>query len=163
MNYNGEPGSAFPKTISYSRVVGLSQTIHPNIPRWPGAPWIEFETVAQISDEGYHLHQISLEEHSDTHINAPSGFHDDGMSIGGFSKRSLIAPAIVMDAAERSARNADYLVTLEDVRVWERRFGSEPNRSIATLYSGWQEKRDTPYTFLNLNSNGARHFPGFGM
>jgi kynurenine formamidase len=85
------------------------------------------------------------------------------MSIGGFSKRSLIAPAIVMDAAERSARNADYLVTLEDVRVWERRFGSEPNRSIATLYSGWQEKRDTPYTFLNLNSNGARHFPVFGM
>jgi kynurenine formamidase len=77
-----------------------------------------------------------LEEHSDTHINAPSGFHDDGMSIGGFSERSLIAPAIVMDAAERSARNADYLVTLEDVRVWERRFGSEPEGSIVLLYSG---------------------------
>ena len=163
MNDNGEPGSAFPNTLSYSRVVDLSQTIHPNIPRWPGDPRVAFETVAQISDEAYRLRRISLGEHSGTHINAPSGFHDDGMSIGGFSARSLIAAAIVMDAAESSARNADYLVTLEDVQVWEQQFGSVPKGSILLLYSGWQEKWDTPHAFLNLDSNGAGHFPGFGM
>lgn len=107
MNDSGEPGSAFPKTISYSRVVDLSQTIHPNILRWPGDPRVEFETAAQISDEGYRLRRISLGRHNGTHINAPGGSHDDGMSIGGFSSRSLIATAIVMDTAERSARNAD--------------------------------------------------------
>jgi kynurenine formamidase len=116
----------------------LSQTIHPNIPRWSGDPRVAFETVAQISDEGYRLRRISLGEHRGTHINAPSGFHDDGMSIGGFSERSRIAPAIVMDAAERSARNADYLVTLEDVQVWAQQFGSVPEGSIVLLYSGWQ-------------------------
>jgi len=31
------------------------------------------------------------------------------------------------------------------------------------LYSGWQQKRDTPHAFLNLDSNGTGHFPGFGM
>ena len=134
MNYKGELGSAFPKTISYSRVIGLSQTIHPNIPRWPGDPRVEFETVAQISDEGYRLRRISLGEHSGTHINAPSGFHDDGMNIGGFSERSLIASAIVMDAAERSARNADYLVTLEDVQVWAQQFGSVP-KEVSCCYT----------------------------
>ena len=163
MNYNGEAGSAFPNTISYNRVVELSQTIHPNIPRWPGDPRVEFETVAQISDEGYRLRRISMGEHSGTHINAPSGFHEDGISIGGFSARSLIAPAVVMNAAESSVRNADYLETLEDVQVWEQQFGSVPEGSIVLLYSGWQEKWDIPEAFLNLDSNGAGHFPGFGI
>jgi len=60
------------------------------------------------------------------------------MSIGGFSARSLIAPTIVMDSAERSARNDDYLVTVEDVQVWEQQFGSVPKGSIVLLYSSWQ-------------------------
>ena len=163
MNYNGEPGSAFPKTISYSRVVELSQTIHPTIPRWPSDPRVVFDTVPQISDENYRLRRISLGEHSGTHINAPSSFHDYGMSIEGFIARSLIAPAIVMDVVERSARNADHLVTLEDIQVWEQQFGSVTEGSIVLLYSGRQEKWDTAHAFLNLDSNGAGHFSGFGV
>ena len=163
MNYNGEPGSAFPKAISYSRVVELSQTIHPNIPRWPSDPRVVFDTVTQTSNEHYRLRRISLGEHNGTHINTPSSFHDYRMSIGGFIARSLIAPAVVMDAAERSARNADYLVTLEDIQVSEQQFGSVTEGSIVLLYSGWQEKWDTAHAFLNLDSNGAGHFPGFGI
>ena len=63
-----------PKTITYSRVVDLSHSIHPNMPRWPGDPRVEFQPVAQISSEGYFLRRVSLGEHTGTHINAPISF-----------------------------------------------------------------------------------------
>ena len=65
------------KSINYARVVDLSQVIHPGIPRWPGDPPVEFETVAQIDREGYYLRRFSLGEHSGTHLNAPNSFHPE--------------------------------------------------------------------------------------
>ena len=163
MNDNAEPGEVCPKTITYSKVVDLSQAIHPNIPHWPGDPRVEFETVAQISAEGYYLRRVSLGEHSGTHINAPSSFHSGGTSIDSFGAQSLVASAIVLDMSDRSVGNPDYLLTLEDVHAWEQRFGPVPTRCIVLLYSGWQEKWDTPQDYLNLDSNGVGHFPGFGI
>lgn len=52
---------------------------------------------------------------------------------------------------------------MEDVQVWGQQFGSVREGSIVLLYSDWQEKWNTPHAFLNLDYNGAGHFPGFGM
>lgn len=163
MNDNAEPGAAGPKTITYRRVVDLSHRIHPNIPQWPGDPRVEIETVAQIAAKGYNLRRVSLGEHTGTHINAPNSFHGGGISIDSYDAQSLVAPAIVLDIAGRPAGDSNYLLTVDDVHAWEQRFGPVPAGSIVLLYSGWQEKWDSPQDFLNLDSNGVGHFPGFGL
>jgi len=163
VNENARPGPAYQKVITYRRIVDLSQAIHPSIPQWPGDPRVEFETVAQISDEGYYLRRVSLGEHSGTHVNAPSSFAAGGMSIDLYGAQSLIAPAVVLNMTDLSGRDADYLLNLEDVYLWERRFGPVPAGSIALLYSGWQEKWGIPQDFLGLDAGGVAHFPGFGI
>jgi kynurenine formamidase len=163
VNDNANPDPVFHNTITYRRVIDLSRVIHPNIPRWPGDPPVEFETVARIADQGYYLRRFSLGEHTGTHINAPSSFDPGGISIDRYCARSLIAPAIVLDLADRSQGDADYLLTVEDVLAWERRFGPVPPGCLALLYSRWQEKWDAPRDFLDLDARGRGHFPGFGI
>jgi kynurenine formamidase len=70
----GPTSGAAAKSINYTRVVDLSQLVHPGIPQWPGDPPVEFETIAQMDRDGYHLRRFSLGEHSGTHLNAPAIF-----------------------------------------------------------------------------------------
>jgi kynurenine formamidase len=160
---SADSGPDLQQTITYARVVDLSQVIHPHIPRWPGDPRVEFETVARISGQGYFLRRFSLGEHTGTHINAPRSFYPGGMSIDGYDAPSRIAPAIVLDLAHRSKSDADYLLTVEDIYAWEREFGAVPPGCLVLLYSGWQTKWDTPRDFLAQDARGTAHFPGFGI
>ena len=55
-------------TIAYSRVVHLSHRIAPDMPRWPGDPPLELETIADCAVDGYYLRRIAIGEHSATHV-----------------------------------------------------------------------------------------------
>lgn len=156
------PGNSPPqKTISYSQVLDLSHPIHPGIPRWPGDPAVEFQTVAKMESEGYSLRRFSMGEHTGTHINAPASFHRDGVAADGISVDSLVAPAVVFNIVESSAANPDYLLSLNDVQAWEAQFAKVPPGSICLLYTGWQRKWGSPDDFLGLDEVGIGHFPGF--
>ncbi|MCS7010396.1 MAG: cyclase family protein [Anaerolineales bacterium] len=149
------------KTITYSRVVDLSQPIHPNIPLWPGDPPVEFEEVANFATHGYYLRRFSIGEHSATHMNASNSFVEDGQGIDAYSPESLVVPAVVIDIRDKAAANIDYALTVEDVLAWEKKYGKIPAGSLVLLYTGWQDKWDDPASFFNPDENGGLHFPGF--
>jgi kynurenine formamidase len=128
------------KSINYTRVVDLSQPIHPGMPQWPGDPLVEFETAAQIDQDGYYLRRFSLGEHSATHLNAPISFHPDGASVDAYPAESLIAPAVIVDVRGQTAANPDYLLTIDDVLEWEERSGQVVSGCVLLLYTGWQDK-----------------------
>jgi kynurenine formamidase len=109
------------------------------------------------------LRRFSLGEHTGTHINAPCSFDPAGISIDGYDARSLVAPAIVLNLADRSKRGADYLLAPEDVDAWEQRNGPVPAGCLALLYTGWQERWIDPQDYFNLDAGGTGHFPGFGI
>lgn len=152
-----------PKTISYTRVVSLSQEIHPEIPLWPGDPRVEFEAVASLEAEGYNLRRFAMGEHSGTHMNAPRSFFRDGPSIDTYPPESLVSPASVIDVREQAAVDTDYALTLGDLEAWERRHGPVPAGNIVLLHTGWQRRWGNPRMFLGLDNDGGLHFPGFGI
>jgi kynurenine formamidase len=149
-------------SIAYSRVIHLSHLIDTDIPQWPGDPPVKFTTVAELQDDGYYLRRFSLGEHSATHINAPSSFHGNGISIDQYSAQSLVVPAIVIDICKQAAINPDYLLTVADILAWEAEFGIITAGSIVLLYTGWQYKWLDKNAFLNQDADGNMHFPGFG-
>lgn len=150
-------------SITYRRVVSLSHVVHPGIPKWPGDPEVEYETVARISGEGYYLRRFSLGEHSATHMNAPVSFHQHGLGIDSYETNSLVVPAVVVDVRDQATESSDYCLTGEDLENWERRFGPVPTRSAVLLHTGWQARWGSPKEFFNQDSAGRCHFPGFGM
>ncbi len=150
------------KTITYSRVIDLSHVIDTNIPVWPGDPPVEFETVADMEKDGYYLRKFAMGEHSATHINAPNCFHEGGVGIDAYPPTSFIVPALVIDVRKHTTENPDYALTKDDVLAWEQQYGQIPAESVVIMYTGWQEKWNSPTEFFNQDASGGLHFPGFG-
>ena len=150
-------------TITYSRVVELTHPIRPGTPRWPGDPYVEFETVASIDEEGYRLRRFSMGEHSGTHLSTPSTFWHDGVGPDRIPGESLITGAVVIDVSELAARDPDYALSVDTVKEWERRYGEVSSGCMALLFTGWERYWDEPGRFINASPDGIMHFPGFGM
>jgi kynurenine formamidase len=160
---NNSPAHIFsPLTITIKRIVHLSHIIDPTIPLWPGDPSVEFETVAELDQDGYNLRRFSLGEHSGTHMNAPNSFYPQGMTIDQYPAESLIAPAVVIDIRQQAATNPDYALTISDVLAWEQQYGQIPLKSVVLLFTGWQSKWSDKGAFFNQDASGRMHFPGFG-
>jgi kynurenine formamidase len=142
-------------------VVDLSHTLNPDIPCWPGDPVTEFETVADLEGDGFFLRRFSMGEHTGTHINAAAGFHPNGATIDEYPPSAFVAPAIVIDVRDEARSNPDYLLRVDKLLEWERQNGPAPARSLALLYTGWQEKWDDQAAYLGNAVDGKMHFPGF--
>ncbi len=168
-NFDNEPqrrrerreGRKKEEGITYSRVIHLSHVIDPSIPQWCGDPPVEFDTVAELHKDGYYLRRFSMGEHSATHINAPNSFHLDGVGIDQYSAESLVVPAVAINVREQAQLNPDYVLTLAEIEAWEEQYGEIPLGTIVLLYTGWQDKWWDKTSFLNQDTQGGMHFPGF--
>ena len=149
--------------ISYSRAIHLSHVIDPNIPQWQGDPNIKFETVAELQKDGYYLRQLSMGEHSATHINAPISFHKDGAAIEEYPADSLVVPAVVIDIQPNVKVNPDYVLSIADIQAWENQYGEIKSGCVVLLRTGWQEKWNDRKAFFNQDIRETMHFPGFGV
>ncbi len=158
-----QPLARDPKTISYTRVVSLSHELHPGIPLWPGDPQVEFQAVARLETDGYHLRRIAMGDHSGTHMNAPRSFYRHGTSIDAYPAESLVSTASVIDVREQVSIDPDYALTLGDLEDWEGRHGPVPAGNFVLLHTGWQSRWGNPQEFLGLDNDGRFHFPGFGI
>ena len=149
-------------SFSFSRVVDLSWPIRPGIPRWPGDPNVEFETVADLETDGYFLRRFSMGEHSGTHLSSPAGFHASAPGHEGFSPQDLVRPGIVIDISGQAKADPDYTLTINDVLDWESDYGPVPLGCIVILRTGWQAKWNDPFAYLGGDTADQLHFPGFG-
>lgn len=143
------------------RVVDMTQPISPDMPIWPGDPAVEFDDLAQIPTDGYFLRGFGMGEHSGTHLNAANSFVEGGRSIDQYTGRELVVPAVVIDVRNEVSRNADYALTIDKVRQWERRNGQIRPGSVVLLRTGWEDRWSDPAAFFNEDADGALHFPGF--
>ena len=142
-----DDGPASGGSISYSKVVDLSWPVHDGIPQWPGDPGVEFETVADIENDGYFLRRFSMGEHSGTHLSAPSSFHPDTSGhpgINEFSPQDLVRPAVVIDVTAQADTDRDYSLTMNDILDWESDHGPVPQGCLALLRTGWQARWSSP-------------------
>jgi len=149
-------------SITYTQVIHLSHVIDIDIPQWSGDPIVEFETVAELNNDGYYLRRFSLGEHSATHLNAPNSFHSSAVGIDQYPAQSLVVPAVVIDIRQATAVNPDYALTIADVLAWEEEHGEISPGCVVILNTGWQKKWLDKSAFLNHDSQGIAHFPGFG-
>ncbi len=149
--------------INYTRVVELSHPIQPEMPRWPGDPPTRFATLARIPIHGYFLRGVRLGEHSGTHLNAPAHFIPGGMSVDAIPTERLVLPAALVDARAQCAADPDFALSAADLLAWEKRHGAISPGCLAVLYTGWQERWPDSRRFLNPDSTGRPHFPGFSL
>ena len=121
------------------------------------------ETLFTIPTAGFYSQKWTFGEHSGTHMDAPGHFTLGGRLSPEITPQELIVPVVVIDISARARTNPDAMVTVDDVRSFERGHGRIPDGALVCMNSGWAAKVGDPLAFKGGAAFPNYHFPGFGV
>ena len=83
----------------------------------------------------YASNAFSSVEHGGTHLDAPIHVAEGRLMTDEIPLTGLIGPAAVVDVSRHATR--DYLLTVEDLTMWEAENGMLPDGGILLVRTGW--------------------------
>lgn len=141
-------------------VVDMTHAYDGSFPTYFGEPGFSAEQAFNFKEHGFNLFNLSINEHTGTHVDAPLHFSADGQSVDEIPVTNLVCPLAVIDIAARAAEDPDAQVTPDDIRAWIDANGPIPDRACVAMHSGWAAKAGGD-GFRNADGEGKMHFPGF--
>lgn len=145
------------------RLVDLTHRLGSQIPYWPGPAYkpFQFQTIATREKDGVYSGAFCMAEHMGTHVDAPNHFEASPLSVDALPLSHLIAPAVVIDVRELVQKDADYRLTVDDLRGWEKKHGQLPQGALVFMYTGWDGRWPQAAAYRNQDEQNIMHFPGF--
>lgn len=134
-----------------SSLLDLTYPLNGQTPAWP---------EPARPDKGP-FHRFAGLEELGTHIEGPSHLFEGRPTIERIPPRELIGPAIRVDVSKQADRDPDYRLTLENLRLWERKYGKIPSGAFVLAYTGWGRRFWEAGRYRNVDEKGVMHFPGF--
>jgi len=162
---DGETAAAATLTAG-RRIVDLTHELSPESLYWPTGTPFEFERLSWGPNEQgwwYAAARFATVEHLGTHLDAPIHFHEGGWTNEQIPVQRFLAPAVVIDIAQRAATDPDATLRAEDLVAWEQRNGPIPAGAIVVVRSGWSSRWpdwNTYYGSDNPFDTTTLHFPG---
>src|SRR5256885_411533 len=139
----------------------LTHTFSPKTPVFPAFKPIQIRPKFAIAKDGFFANEITFDEHTGTHMDAPAHFVAGAQTADKLPADKFIAPLAVISIEARAAKNADALLSVDDVLEWEKRHGRLPAGAFVAMHSGWGSRVSNAERFLNKDSKGTMHAPGF--
>jgi kynurenine formamidase len=97
-----------------------------------------------------------------THMDSPLHFIKGGRSVDKFTLKELIAHGAVVDVTAKVEMNSDYMLTIDDVKAWENKYGRIRDNSLVVMKTGWNKHFGKGYAkYTGTDAKGGFHFPGF--
>jgi kynurenine formamidase len=159
---NDKSGASAERTERYFKaVVDLTHTMSPEFPTYFGVPGIELQKQYEFKKDGFNLNWWRIIEHAGTHLDAPLHFSENGITVEKIAAGELVVPLVVIDVRKSAEKDPDYLLTVEDVLTWEKRFKKLPDNCCVAMMSGWGQHVGNPAKFTGKDAGGVFHFPGF--
>jgi kynurenine formamidase len=139
----------------------LTHTFTPRTPVFPAFKPIQIRPKFSIAKDGFFANEITFDEHTGTHMDGPAHFVQGATTADKLPAEKFIAPLAVVNIESRAAKDADAVVTVDDVLAWEKQNGRLPAGAFVAMYSGWGGRIGQPDKFLNKDAKGTMHAPGF--
>jgi kynurenine formamidase len=146
--------------LGKSAVVDLTHTLNERPPAVTGQERPRSEGPGE-GDRNSVAPRLPLPSELATHLDLPARIAKGKPTVAEIPARELLAHAVVVDIVARVTGMADYRATAEDLQAWERRNGRIPKGSVVLLHTGWARRWSDPAGYLNLDSQGVPHVPGF--
>jgi kynurenine formamidase len=127
-------------SASWSNTVSLAHEVNLDAPLFPGDPPTSIELWNTIPNDGYQVENVTLGNHTGTHVDAPCHFVEGARCIDELPAQTFVRPVAVIDVRARIAQSGgSFQVTRADLRQWERRNGRIPYGAIVVLFTGFGE------------------------
>jgi kynurenine formamidase len=153
--------------VDEKKLVDMSYAFASDTLHWPTARPFQLDKVAEgRTPQGYWYssYNYSGSEHVGTHLDAPFHFAESGWTTEQIPLGKTIGPAVVIDVRRKAESERDYLLTVDEIRSWEKRNGRLPQGVIVLMHSGWGKYWGDPKRYLGTDEPGNvsdLHFPGF--
>lgn len=151
------------------RTIDLTHTLDPEFPVLVLPPEFgqcqpfRIEEVSRYDERGpaWYWRNFSCNEHTGTHFDAPihwvTGKDLPHSSVDTIDPAAFIRPACVLDFSKEVEKNADFVLTADHIKAWEKTHGAIPAGSWVLFRTDWSKRSGEAY--LNLKEDGA-HSPG---
>jgi kynurenine formamidase len=151
------------EAIHAATFVDLTHSFAPGIPHFSGFPDEETKTLATVSKDGYYAQVFTHVGQWGTHVDSPAHFHNGLKTVDQIDVKEFFLRLVVLDVHTKVAANADYGVTMVDVREWEARHGLIPRQAFVALRTDWAKRWPNKDSFQNRDTKGVNHTPGWSM
>jgi isatin hydrolase len=128
-------------------------------------PTIEIHAISHYDQDGpgWAWNWLKIGEHSGTHFDAPvhwiTGKDNPNNTTDTIPVKNFVAPACVIDCSAETAKNPDFLLTVDGVKAWEKKYGDIPAGSWVLMRTDWYKRNEDEAKFLNADDKGP-HSPG---
>ncbi len=155
--------------IAGARFVDLTHAFSPDIPHWKGFNkesvrtlyW--YDSKAGTLGSGFFVQLFCHVGQWGTHIDPPAHFVKGGRTVDQIDPKEMFLPLVVLDVHEKVARNADYVLTLDDVKAWELRHGLVPAHAFVAMRTDWSKRWPDGAAMQNKDAHGIAHYPGWSL
>jgi kynurenine formamidase len=141
--------------------VDLTHAFGPTTPHWKGFPAETVKTTFTIAKDGFHAEQFCHPGQWGTHVDPPAHFHDGLKTVDQIDPKQFLLRLVVLDIHDQAAKNADYVVTMQDVKAWESKHGLIPEGAFVALRTDWSHRWPNDAAMQNLDAKGLAHYPGW--
>ena len=159
------PAAAQQKPVRLAKgfrdVHDLTHTFTAKTPVFPAFKPIQIKPKFSVAKDGFFANEITFDEHTGTHMDGPVHFIQGGATADKLPADKFFAPLAVISIEARAAKDADAVVTVDDVLAWEKQHGRLPAGAFVAMYSGWGSRIANADRFLNKDAKGTMHAPGF--
>ncbi len=144
-------------------VVDMTYPLNETNAYWPVGQYTPFryEVIANLKKDKVFSGKYSTPEHLGTHIDAPNHFEAGQPSVDQILFEQLVGTAAVITIADKTEKDPDYALSVQDVLLWEKSNGPIPDGAIALLHTGWGKRWHDFDAYKNREKDGSMHFPGF--
>lgn len=152
-----------------ARIVDLTHTLDPDFPvivlppEFGQCARFRIEEVSAYDHRGpaWKWHNITLNEHTGTHFDAPihwvSGKDVPNGAVDEIDPGAFVGPVVVIDCSEGAAADDDFELTPAIIEDWEATHGVIPKGAWVLMRTDWSKRSGAEY--LNMAEDGA-HSPG---
>lgn len=151
--------SSVPLLAMSPHVVDLGHPLSATDPSWEGTPAFQRTPLASLEKDGYAAARITVDEHFGTHLDAPAHFAKEGWTVDRIPADRLYRPGVCIDVSAKAASDADYRVTVDDIKAFEAAAGAIPPGAVAFIATGWDRFWNDRDRYMNERA-GVKHFPG---
>ena len=141
-------------------VVDLTHPFSPALPVYPGYKPMQIRGDFRPQD-GFAANEVTFDEHTGTHVDAPSHFVAGAVSADRLPVDRLIAPLVVVRLPIARPKTPIRLCRSNDILAVGEAPRAHSGRCARGDAPGWDARIDNADRFLNRDAKGTMHVPGF--
>lgn len=141
--------------------VDLSYDVSLKTHHWEGYNDLEMYEILTFEEHNVSAREYKMVSQYGTHIDPPSHFIQGGRTLDQLDVKEMIYPLCVIDVSDKVTKNADYAMTVADIKAWEAEHGSVPEGCFVAMRTDWYKREGEAY--FNRDAQGNCHYPGWSL